>query len=575
MNDNTTASILPFLTRTVGNRACKRTTKSLPWRALLAALPTATTLAAQSPIDILRGAENDRLGTAVAALGDIDGDGVPDFAVGAPRHGLTTPERGRVAVVRGSTGMPLREIASPALGDGFGHAMRRCGDVDRDGTEDFIVGAPLDDTVASDAGAAYVCSGSTGAFLFTFLPDSTGGQFGYSVSGAGDTNGDGWPDLLVGAPYAAGQGRAYLFSGRDGALLFTFAPDLGDELFGWCVRELDDADGDTFADFMISAPRGRTWVNHDLTGYVRVMSGRTGLPLWHFFGTSVLAQQGQSIAPCADLDNDGRRDVLVGAPGLSPSGGASGAVLAYSSQTGAFLRSFPGGRAGDRLGGVVSGLGDVDGDGHGDLLLCEGRTSGGVGRALVYSSMSGQLLGIVPRLSFDLAIIAADDPGDVDGDGVADLLIGVTSSYNLADRGAAHLVSVVTRPLSADLPSVRVTRSDVVRLTLSAGSAHAGKVYLLAGSLSGTRPGLPLGPVTLPLNFDAYLMLLAGSPNGLIANSMGVLDANGAATATFSGVNLPSAAAGVLAHHAYLVFTPGFAGFDLASNAVPMTWMPR
>jgi hypothetical protein len=411
--------------------------------------------------------------------------------------------------------------------------------------------------------------------LFTLLPDSTGGQFGYSVSGAGDTNGDGWPELLVGAPRADGQGRAYVFSGRDGARLWTFGPDLGDELFGWCVREIDDADGDTFADVMVSCPRGRTWVNHDLTGYVRLISGRTGEPLWHFFGTAVLADAGRSVSPCADLDHDGRRDVLVGMPGLSPSGAASGAALVYSSRTGAFLRSFPGTRSGGRLGELVCGIGDVDGDRHGDLLLGEGRDTAPIGRAYVYSSMSGAPPTLIPRYSSDFVPIAADDPGDIDRDGVADLLVGVPSSHGLADRGAAHAVSVVTRPLAQDLPSVRVTRAEVAALTLDAGAQHAGKVFLLLGSFTGTSPGLPLPPVTLPLNFDPYLALLAGNPNALIGNSMGVLDPNGRATATFYGMRLPQAAGGTLVHHAYLVFAPGFAGFELASNAVPMTWLPR
>jgi len=531
-------------------------------------------LSAQSPLYILRGAEEDQLGAAVAGLGDVDGDAVPDFAVGIPRDGVAGAT-GRVQVISGATGMPIRTIDGPAAGDAFGRSVRRCGDVDRDGTEDLIVGAPFDDTVATDAGAAYVVSGATGAFLYTFLPDSTGGEFGHSVSGAGDTNGDGWPELIVGAPRAAGQGRAYVFSGREGALLWTFGPDLGDELFGWCVREIDDADGDTFADVMVSCPRGRTWVNHDLTGYVRLISGRTGQPLWHFFGTAPLARAGESIAPCADLDSDGRRDVMVGMPGLNPSGSLSGAVLLYSSATGAFLRSFPGSRSGDRLGTVVSGLGDVDGDGHGDLLLCEGRESGGVARPLVYSSMTGALLGVIPRLSFEPAPIAADDPGDIDRDGVPDVLVGVPSSYNFVNRGAAHAVSVVTRPLAQDVPSVRVTRSEVVVLMLDAGAVNAGSFYALLGSFSGTRPGLPLPPVTLPLNFDPYLTFLAGNPNGLIGNSMGLLDAAGRATATLYGSRLPREAAGALVHHAYLVFAPGLSGFAMASNAVPMTWLPR
>ncbi len=541
---------------------------------LLPVLLLGAAAAAQSPLYLLRGAENDRYGSAVAGLGDIDGDGVPDFAAGAPRDGVASAT-GRVEILRGATGTPIRTLYGQNPGDAFGKAVRRCGDIDRDGITDLIVGAPLDDTVGTDAGAAYVFSGATGARLFTLYPDSTGGEFGFSVSGAGDTNGDGWPEVIVGAPRAAGEGRAYVFSGRDGVRLWTYAPDLGDTLFGWCVREIDDADGDTFADVMVGCPGGRTWVNHDLTGYVRLISGRTGLPLWHFFGTAVSASAGISISPCTDLDNDGRRDVLVGMPGLSPSGARSGAALVYSCQTGAFLRSFPGTRTGGELGQLVCGLGDTDGDGHGDLLLCEGRQTASIGRAYVYSSMGAATPVLLPRYSYDLPCIAADDPGDIDRDGVADVLMGVPSSYNLADRGAAHAISVVTRPLAQDVPSVRVTRAEVAVLTLDAGAQHAGRVYALLGSLSGTSPGVPLPPVTLPLNLDPYLVFLGGNPNTLIGNSMGVLDANGRATATFYGLRLPSAAANMVVHHAYLVFAPGFAGFDFASNAVPMTWLPR
>jgi hypothetical protein len=540
----------------------------------LSFLTLAAAVCAQSPLYLLRGAEDDRLGSAVAGLGDIDGDGVPDFAVGVPRDGVAGAT-GRVEVIRGATGMPIRTLTGPAAGDAFGKAVRRCGDVDRDGTEDFIVGAPLDDTVATDAGAAYVYSGASGSLLFTLHPDSTGGEFGHSVSGAGDTNGDGWPEVIVGAPRASGQGRAYVFSGRDGTRLWLFGPDLGDSLFGWCVREIDDADGDTFADVMVGCPGGRTWVNHDLTGYVRLISGRTGEPLWHFFGTAVLAGAGISISPCADLDNDGRRDVLVGMPGLSPSGARSGAALVYSSQTGAFLRSFPGTRTGGELGELVCGLGDVDGDGHGDLLLCEGRTGAPIGRAYVYSSMSGAQPTLIPRYSADFVPIAADDPGDLDRDGVGDLLLGVPSSYNLIDRGGAHAISVVTRPLAQDVPSVRVTRAEVAALTLDAGVAHAGSFYVLLGSLSGTSPGLLLPPVTLPLNLDPYLTFLAGNPNWVVGNSMGTLDAAGKATATIYGLRLPREAGGALVHHAYVVFAPGLSGFAMASNAVPVTWLPR
>ncbi|MBK8975441.1 MAG: FG-GAP repeat protein [Planctomycetes bacterium] len=535
----------------------------------------AATLSAQSVIYSQRGADDDRLGRAVADLGDVDGDGIRDHAVGAPRDGLSPPGTGRVVVCSGATGMPLYTVSATTAGTAFGHAVRGCGDVDGDGRPDFLVGAPDDASAGTGAGATFLFSGRDGRLLRQLLPLAAGERFGHSVSGVGDTNGDGTPDLLVGAPAAAGGGAAYLIEGRDGSVLFRFGADLGDLEFGFCVRGLDDdADGDGHPDLLIGAPRGRTMVNHDETGYVRVVSGHSGRILWMFYGTAPGGRAGWSLSPTDDDDGDGVRDVVVGMPGLSPGGAQSGAALVYSARTGAYLRSFPGGAALDRLGTLVEGLGDIDGDGRGDLLLVEGRSN--VADAVVHSGATGAPLFTLPRLTGDSTYWSVAAAGDVDGDGHADLLVGGPNSWNGSDRGVAHLFAGVTRRLSADVYAVRVRSTDRQVLSLRAGAEHAGRTYLMLGSLSGTTPGVALGTIRLPLNYDFYFDLLAQAPNVIVTNSFATLDSSGNATATFAFAgSLQNSMAGLLLHHAYLVFGPQLASIELASNAVPLTTLPR
>ena len=123
--------------------------------------------------------------------------------------------------------------------DNFGFSVSGAGDVNWDGFDDLIVGAIRDDNNGSNSGSARVFSGVDGSVLYTFDGDSAGDRLGISVSGAGDVNGDGFDDLIVGAEHddnnGTDSGSARVFSGRDGSVLYTFSGDSPDDRLGRSV----------------------------------------------------------------------------------------------------------------------------------------------------------------------------------------------------------------------------------------------------------------------------------------------------------------------------------------------------
>jgi len=173
-------------------------------------------------------AAGDQFGFSVSDAGDVNNDGFPDFIIGAPFHDSAGADRGRAYVYSGLTGSLLYTFDGAGAGDNFGYSVSGAGDVDTNGYDDVIIGAPLNDFAGTNAGQAYVYSGSNGALLYTFTADSAGDDFGRSVSGAGDVNNDGFADVIVGAPLyddpinTLATGRAYVYSGANGSLLYTF-----------------------------------------------------------------------------------------------------------------------------------------------------------------------------------------------------------------------------------------------------------------------------------------------------------------------------------------------------------------
>ena len=163
----------------------------------------------------------------------------------------------RDSVYSGIDGNVLYTFDGDDADDLFGVSVSGAGDVNGDGFADLVVGAPGDSNNGTDSGSARVYSGIDGNVLYTFNGDDAGDQLGISVSGAGDVNGDGFADLIVGANRdnnnGSVSGSARVYSGIDGNVLYTFdGDDAGDQL-GISVSGAGDVNGDGFADLIVGA----------------------------------------------------------------------------------------------------------------------------------------------------------------------------------------------------------------------------------------------------------------------------------------------------------------------------------
>jgi len=390
------------------------------------------------------------LGNSVSGAGDVDGDGFTDLIVGARSADPGGIFRaGSVFVFSGADGSQLFRFDGSAVIDELGNSVSGAGDVDGDGFADLIVGAPgADPSGISDAGSAFVFSGADGSQLFRFDGSAALDELGYSVSGAGDVNGDGFADLIVGAPGAdpgglGEAGSAFVFSGADGSQLFRFDGQAFRDLLGRSVSGAGDVDGDGFSDLIVGAAADPNGLFN--AGSAFVFSGADGSQLFRFDGSAAVDQLGNSVSGAGDVDGDGFADLIVGAREADPGGlTTAGSAFVFSGADGSQLFRFDGLAGGDALGNSVSGAGDVDGDGFDDLIVGAPNASpGGIsaaGSAFVFTiffnpilTASGEVLSVTSGGTIDYAI----DFPDVDAGAAYMILIsakgiGPTTRHGLA-----------------------------------------------------------------------------------------------------------------------------------------------
>lgn len=233
----------------------------------------------------------------------------------------------------------------------------------------------------TDSGRAYVFSGATGALLHTLVsPNQTvGGQFGVAAARIPDVNGDGRDDIIIGAAGETPQGllnagRAYIFSGADGSLLHSLVSPHAEESgnFGVSVGGVPDVDGDGRGDVVVAASTESSGGGPDSTGRAYIFSGSSGLPLRELDSPHG-ATFANAVAGVPDIDGDGFADVVIGASNESAAGSPSTAGRAYvfSGATGTLMRELisPNEDLGGLFGYSVAGAADATGDGRGDVIV--------------------------------------------------------------------------------------------------------------------------------------------------------------------------------------------------------------
>jgi hypothetical protein len=273
-----------------------------------------------------------QFGAALAGVGDINDDGVPDLAVGAPYQEVEDRDNaGVVFLVSGADGRHLHTLHSPQpqLFAHFGTALGGLGDVNGDGVPDLAIGAPLQDVEGEnccDQGQVVVVSGADGTRLHTLHSPrpQRGARFGAALAGVGDVNGDGVSDLAVGAPSQDVEGRGgvgvvFLVSGADGRHLHSLHspnPQAGAD-FGRTLAGVGDVNGDGVPDLAVGDPLQD--LEGDCCGGARLVflfSGATGRHLHTVRAPRPQpeANFGAALAGVGDVNGDGVPDLAVGAP---------------------------------------------------------------------------------------------------------------------------------------------------------------------------------------------------------------------------------------------------------------------
>ncbi len=392
-------------------------------------------------------AAGDQFGWIGRRVPDVDADGVDDVLVSAPYKALNGASAGRIYVYSTRSGdLVFQRDGLP--GDTLGVGIEGIGDVDGDGAGDVLVGGS---GAAGGKGAAWILSGRDGELLHELQGEAVGDAFGRKVSGAGDVNGDGHTDVIIGAPQhdgAAGpdSGAAYVYSGKDGARLLKLEGGVAGDKFGNAVGAHTDAHG-TF--LICGAPndlggRGAVHAYHYVDGVATrvfsVASGPGDVNLGRMFVSFV-----------GDVDGDGRADVYASDWESNAAGGqGSGRIYVHSGATGERLWSRDGEVAGDGFGIGTAEAGDVNGDGKDDLIVGAWQNDEGAfgaGKCYLLDGPSGDVMATYTwNVQGDTFGFDATGLGDVDGDGGLDFLITAAYSGVAGPQSGRTLVIAGPKP---------------------------------------------------------------------------------------------------------------------------------
>jgi hypothetical protein len=391
-------------------------------------------------------------GDSVALIGDVNGDGYSEFAVGAPDEDLPgIDEAGRVYVYNGRTLALIRihNSPNPEIVGWFGEVVLGLGDINGDGRADYAIAAP--NQGANVEGDLYVYSGMNGGLLY-----SVNGWF-YRTFGelslVPDATGDGLPELAVGYAGPGDYASVRVLQAKNGVLWRTLNSPIpsGDiSGFGLSVSGVPDVTGDGKGDVVVGAPDAAPGAAPLNAGRVYVFNGATGA-LWDTIQSTDQQENGRfgaAVAGLPDVTGDGRGDIVVGAQSEIPDGSAvtAGQVHLHSGATGNFVRTYnstdP--TSGGDFGLFVAATGDWNSDGKADFVVgARDENVGGseTGRVYVFSGGTPDLVqGFnAPGTSAERFGDSLDASKDLNLDGIPDLIVGAPST----DVGASTAAGTV------------------------------------------------------------------------------------------------------------------------------------
>lgn len=432
-------------------------------------------------------AELARFGSSVIALDDLNDDGYPEIAVGAPyssANGL--PKSGSVYVLSGRTGEQLQRFDGSKANINFGWALERVKDIDGDQVDELFVGAPFAEPNGLErAGSAVLISSLTGMVLYRFDCPRDYAWFGSALGDGGDMNDDGVTDLLVGATFYDPSGRetdnagaGFAFSGATGEQLGVLTGEFKGDMLGNALDGIGDVNGDGCSDVVVGAYLTKK-DELEGTGSVYVISGKDKQWLYKIDGLSPMDRFGWSAAGIGDFNGDGIPDFAAGAPNVDVGGVRDvGCLYVFSGADGTPLKKYEGSGELAHFGASVAPLGDLNADGYPEIAVGSWR-----------SSQNGKTEAGAVKVFGHNPYLAVRE-------------------FSISAAGGGQIEFFV------DFPATDIGRS-----------------YALLGSLVGTGPTY-LDNVAVPLYWDSlFQVLLSGDGPEWLHGATGTLDGFGNAVA--------------------------------------------